>query len=640
MSVNESINKNNSSVMLDSFKNNNVYHAVFVNEQPTTPETEDPDKLHVYTDKLDALKVIKKYKTSRLKSFRSREEAESYAKYGDLDNKQVNGDEKISECKSADEKGPAFKSLKPQELVVFRKLIETGDLEGVRKAIWENPRYLISVSATPTILKEGPRYNALHVATSKNTDAFNMCKLILDVISDRNFIELIDGIEESASYVNKSKVFIDAFLNTPNKGINETPLHFAAKYGLKDVVALLVSYPQCSKTVKNKYDKMPIDIVCDRKGAENPQLIQEICTLLEDHYYVPVMRSEDNSMAPAVGDLFTPASPPRIEIDPISPRFEVKAFAGPMTKPQALEFRKKWKTPPRTLFGTPRRDTSLNDSFQFLNDSVVEKTDCRLVDFDKGLERVGRDLAEEYHVPWKEYWPFLNEFVNLKSTEGLDKLENYLSNLQRHERLEAVNSVEDPQKPTFKSKRIKNLAKDFTNDNCIESAPADDTDDIKPIFYNSHDNNLFDNFDNNNLDVKNKVNETYNSDIDALIKNMGLLILNSPDKVIDDKFYTPPSSPLPTDNNSSDYSDYYDDDTDSSSEDEMYVASEGLPVFIEGSAPSKTDLSVFNAIPQSIDPEIYPLIYRWRHDLQLAVRKNDISVSFRTPRKKLFTPSK
>lgn len=238
------------------------------------------------------MKVIKKYKTSRLKSFRSREEAESYAKYGDLDNKQVNGDEKISECKSADEKGPAFKSLKPQELVVFRKLIETGDLEGVRKAIWENPRYLISVSATPTILKvilfkyfreilknysvvflhkylnnfyifklkEGPRYNALHVATSKNTDAFNMCKLILDVISDRNFIELIDGIEESASYVNKSKVFIDAFLNTPNKGINETPLHFAAKYGLKDVVALLVSYPQCSKTVKNKYDKMPIDV--------------------------------------------------------------------------------------------------------------------------------------------------------------------------------------------------------------------------------------------------------------------------------------------------------------------------------------------------------------------------------------------
>lgn len=45
MSVNESINKNNSSVMLDSFKNNNVYHAVFVNEQPTTPETEDPGKL-------------------------------------------------------------------------------------------------------------------------------------------------------------------------------------------------------------------------------------------------------------------------------------------------------------------------------------------------------------------------------------------------------------------------------------------------------------------------------------------------------------------------------------------------------------------------------------------------------------------
>lgn len=87
-----------------------------------------------------------------------------------------------------------------------------------------------------------------------------MCKLVLDVISDPNFIELIDGIEETASYVNKSEVFIEAFLNTPSKGLNETPLHFAAKYGLKDVVALLVSYPQCSRTAKNKHGQTPMEV--------------------------------------------------------------------------------------------------------------------------------------------------------------------------------------------------------------------------------------------------------------------------------------------------------------------------------------------------------------------------------------------
>lgn len=113
----------------------------------------------MYQDKLDALKVIKKYKTGRLKTFNSWEEAENYARYGDSLNYSINGsivDGKVvteNSCKPVDEKGPSFKSLKPQELVVFRKLIETGDLEGVKNCIWENPRYLIGVSGNPTILK-------------------------------------------------------------------------------------------------------------------------------------------------------------------------------------------------------------------------------------------------------------------------------------------------------------------------------------------------------------------------------------------------------------------------------------------------------------------------------------------------------
>ncbi|CAG5075257.1 Similar to Ankle2: Ankyrin repeat and LEM domain-containing protein 2 (Mus musculus), partial [Cotesia congregata] len=617
MSVNGLINtKSDHLNMLDSLKTNkNVYHAVFVNEKPTTPETEELDnELHVYQDKLDALKVIKKYKTGRLKTFSSWEEAEKYARYGDSLNYSVNGsnvDGKVvaeNSCKPVDEKGPNFKSLKPQELVVFRKLIETGDLEGVKNCIWENPRYLVGVSGNPTILQEGPRYNALHVATSKSSDAFNMCKLVLDVISDPNFIELIDGIEETASYVNKSQVFIEAFLNTPNKGLNETPLHFAVKYGLKDVVALLVSYPQCSRTAKNKHGQTPMEIICDRKPLEDDgKLIREIRALLEDQYYVPVIRSEDNSLAPAIGEPFSPASPPRLVIDPISPRLEVKAFAGPMTKPQALEFRKKWKTPPRMLFGTPKRDTSINDPLH------LEKLDCRLIDLEKGLERVGRDLAEEYHVSWKEFWPFLNEFADLKSTSGLDKLEKYLSKLQR---FKTINSVKQGKSyPKFKS--IKNLSKDFKTANCIQSDNKDDIDDIKPIdFYSKQEDekNLLNKFENNFIDKK-------DNDMDALIKNMELLILNSPKNVVaEEKFYTPPSSPLPFD----DYSDFSED---SSSEDEMFMPSEGHPVFIQGSVPSKIDIAVLNALPETIDPEVYPLIYQWKHDLQLAVRKNDISVN-------------
>lgn len=38
-----------------------------------------------------------------------------------------------------------------------------------------------------------------------------------------------------------------------------------------------------------------------------------------------------------------------------------------------------------------------------------------------------RDLAHEMGHPWAEYWDFLDSFVDLSSTEGLRKLDEYLS---------------------------------------------------------------------------------------------------------------------------------------------------------------------------------------------------------------------
>lgn len=48
---------------------------------------------------------------------------------------------------------PAFRSLKSQELVLFRKMIEQGKLDAVADAAWKNPRYLIGSGDTPSILK-------------------------------------------------------------------------------------------------------------------------------------------------------------------------------------------------------------------------------------------------------------------------------------------------------------------------------------------------------------------------------------------------------------------------------------------------------------------------------------------------------
>lgn len=68
--------------------------------------------------------------------------------------------------------------------------------------------------------------------------------------------------------------------------------------------------------------------------------------------------------------------------DPISPRVEVRAFAGPMTKSRAIEFRKKWKTPPRIV---PNRGQG--DASGIMNSPNIT---LRLQDTEKGLERVGR----------------------------------------------------------------------------------------------------------------------------------------------------------------------------------------------------------------------------------------------------------
>ena len=120
----------------------------------------------------------------------------------------------------------------------------------------ENPRYLVSSGDTPTILKEGPRYNALHVCAMSNKA--EMCKVILQIIEKPSFIELLHGQRNNATD-EVSAILLDLYLNTPDKGRGETPLHFAAKFGALDMIKILISYPQCKMT-KNSDGQYPKDV--------------------------------------------------------------------------------------------------------------------------------------------------------------------------------------------------------------------------------------------------------------------------------------------------------------------------------------------------------------------------------------------
>ena len=44
---------------------------------------------------------------------------------------------------------------------------------------------------------------------------------------------------------------------------------------------------------------------------------------------------------------------------------------------------------------------------------------------EKGMERQGRSVAREIKVPWCEFWAFLDEFCDLATEDGLEKLEIY-----------------------------------------------------------------------------------------------------------------------------------------------------------------------------------------------------------------------
>ncbi|KAG5889275.1 hypothetical protein JTB14_007037 [Gonioctena quinquepunctata] len=379
---------------------------------------------NVFEDKLEALKIAKKNKKSRFKAFQFYHEAVEFAYNGSEfpnNNTTVNGSliqKSLSDTAQAvGEKASPFKGPKPQELVELRKAIENGNIKFVRDLIWQNPRYLVSSGDTPSILQEGPRYNALHVsAKSRNAE---ITELILNTISDVEFIKLLYGDDNQQNAEDRTAVLLDLYLNTPNKGLNETPLHFASKHGGAEVVEILVSYPQCEKTLRNKFNKLAEQIICERaEGVHTAADKRKIELLLKDSYYVPVLRAEDNSMPPLIGEPFSPASPPVLNSNPLTPRLEIHAYAGPMDKKGAQEFRRVWKTPPRTLnFNSPNKKTK----------EPISLMSLRFKDPRKGLERIGKRLANEYDVNWKEYWPFLGSFVDIASEEGLDQLENYLS---------------------------------------------------------------------------------------------------------------------------------------------------------------------------------------------------------------------
>ncbi|XP_013149091.1 PREDICTED: uncharacterized protein LOC106111508 isoform X2 [Papilio polytes] len=392
----DNLSKRQTSESPTSNESNTTYYGVYIPCE--IKKGPDEEALHVYENKSEAMELVRRYKSARFKMFRSHQDAVSFALRGAEPTETHEGNNSLM-----GEKPYPFKAPSPQDMVALRKAIEAGLATTVHDRIWDNPRYLVSSGNTPAIVQEGSRYNALHVA-AKAMNA-EICNLLLTTVGNPAFVQTLYGMDADADSCKEfSAILVDRYLNTPDKAMNETPLHFAAKFGAEAVVDVLTSFPQCNLNAVNKYGEQPKDIICLRAAGLEAKtegaVAGRIRALLRPRYYVPVLHAEDGSREPTIGRPFSPGLHQEINKDPLSPRYEIRAFAGPMAPRDADSFRRKWKTPPRAGF--------------------------RLADISKGLETVGRNLAEEMKVSWKEYWPFLDTFTDLRTKEGLTLLENYL----------------------------------------------------------------------------------------------------------------------------------------------------------------------------------------------------------------------
>uniref|UniRef100_A0A8C2Z4J1 Ankyrin repeat and LEM domain containing 2 n=1 Tax=Cyclopterus lumpus TaxID=8103 RepID=A0A8C2Z4J1_CYCLU len=309
------------------------------------------------------------------------------------------------------ERANSFKSPRPQDLTAkLRKAVEKSDEVTFSDLVWSNPRYLIGSGDNPTIVQEGCRYNVMHVAAKENQAG--IAQLLLDTLENPEFMRLMYPDDQEVMLQKRIRYIVDLYLNTPDKAGFETPLHFACKFGCPDVVNVLCSHPDSDKNCKNKDGQKPFDLICSRKN-KTQEVKQKISDYLEDRCYIPLLRATDNTSQPIIGGLWSPESSESLLLtqrhtrSPMDPVMAVTAFAGPLSPSKADQFRRSWKTPPR--------------------DRAVLFHHILKSDPDRGAERVGRDLAHEMGHPWAEYWDFLDSFVDLSSTEGLRKLDEYLS---------------------------------------------------------------------------------------------------------------------------------------------------------------------------------------------------------------------
>lgn len=381
-----------------------------------------------------------KEKSPRFKHFSTYEEAVRFSHDGGGDESSFNAgdhgnsnDERpTTPCPppTADEVPRPFPAPTRPQLTVLKKAIETKDIGKVLELVHENPRYLINCNGdTPTILQEGFRYNALHVAA--RVGHVETMKGVVELFQDETSAyvhRLYPDDRDGDTTAIRRRLLLDYYLNTPDKGCNDTPLHFAVKNGFVDAVKYLCSIEECQRTLVNKNGLTPKDLAVESDRIPE-KAKKEILRVLDDgpaDHYVPLYRARDEADAPI---LHRPtAGFPEIALESNGKDlvdYRLAAYIGPVTADVADQVYVHWAftndgSPPGR---TPKKPSGKSESKAVMNAAAAVKRS----DLHKGMERIGRQIATAGNYGWSEYWNFLRVFVDLRTETGLKQMELYFS---------------------------------------------------------------------------------------------------------------------------------------------------------------------------------------------------------------------
>lgn len=366
-----------------------IYYAV--SQPPSKNSSSNGTENWIFTDQLSACRAAKSVAGARFKNFSSFEEALVFASTpAPLPNTLMKGDEP----KPAND----LPSLRKQDLNRLRHLIEQDKYEEFELAVRNNAKYLVnSANDLPTILKEGVRYNALHVCATYNRKTFAM--LIIKLIKEKKLMKEMYSSSDDDLITDKTDILLHSYINGCDGIRGDTPLHICARLNHWQVAQVILQEPILERNRVNKENEKVEDVIGDRVKTSREDK-EKFHKLLRDCYYVPILRAEDFSSPPQLGEAVQ--TPPRnLKMSQNSSPLRVHALAGPMSAEDASQFKKICTSP------------------------LKRAIRCR--DLEKGMEKVGRSAAKDMKIGFSEYWDFLDDFADFSTKTGLQKLEDFLS---------------------------------------------------------------------------------------------------------------------------------------------------------------------------------------------------------------------